>query len=380
MNATNPTMENLFSGGPPLKIEQRLGLVKPDDPGIMRRAWLVILIGWVPLLVLTAVEEVFLHKSSWRAFVLDFGIHGRFLLAAPLFILAESACLPTLSRTARHFLDSGIVRDEDRSRFDVAVRSTLRLLNSTLAEVLTVALAYGTAAAVRASVGIPNLTSSVAGLWQTWVSLPLLLVLFFGWIWRQLLWCRFMWRIARLDLKLIAAHPDQAGGLKFLGFALRGYCPLALALATIVAGGLANRLRDGVSPYDLRFFVIGLVLFVLVLFVAPFAVFVPVLRRLRGRGTLEYGALSCAVGQQFEAKWITNAKENVNSSALEAPDFSATTDLYQIASNVYQIRYLPLHARGIGELIVFTLIPIVPLVLFSVPLPVLVKSVKQILL
>jgi hypothetical protein len=220
---------------------------------------------------------------------------------------------------------------------------------------------------------------SAAGLWHAWVSLPLLFILFFGWMWRQFLWSRLMWRIARFDLKLIAAHPDQAGGLKFLGTALRGYQPLVFALSTIVAGGLANQVRAGASIYDLRFLVVGLVLIILTLFVAPFIVFAPALRELRARGSIEYGRLSSAVGHEFETKWIRQGSRNINSEALEAPDFSATTDLYQIASNVYQIRYLPLSSRAIAELIVFTLIPLLPVVLFAVPMDVLMQSLKQIL-
>jgi len=37
------------------------------------------------------------------------------------------------------------------------------------------------------------------------VSLPLLLVLFFGWLWRLFLWVRFLWCLSRLDLHLIPA-------------------------------------------------------------------------------------------------------------------------------------------------------------------------------
>src|SRR5262245_40381443 len=261
MSAKIPTMDHLFEGGPPLKIEHLLRLVKPDDTGITRGALIVALIAWAPLLVLTTVQEVLHHDGSLWEFMLDFGAYGRFLVAAPIFILAEAWCLPALGRIARHFLDFGIVRNSDSERFDTAVRTTRRLLDSTLAEVLTVVVAYAAAFGLRASVHLPNLprwtvqsagdglTLSAAGLWQLWVSLPLLFVLIFGWIWRQFVWSRLMWRIAQFDLRLIAAHPDRAGGLKFLGSALWSYCPLSLALGAIVAGGVANHLREGASIY-----------------------------------------------------------------------------------------------------------------------------------
>ena len=384
-------MDNLFEGGPPLKIEHLLRLVKPDNPGIARRALIVALISWGPLLVLTMFQELVRHNGSLWGFLLDFGAYARFLLAAPIFILAEAWCLPALGRVTRHFLDFGIVRDSDRGRFDTVVRATRRLLNSTVAEILTVVLAYVAAAALRISVNITNLPRwsvqpesnglvlSAAGLWQLWVSLPLLFILLFGWMWRQFLWCRLMWRIARFDLNLVAAHPDRAGGLFFLSLALWGYCPLAFALGVIMAGGLANQIRAGASIYDFRFLVVALLLIVLAFFVAPFLVFTPVLRGLRGRGTVEYGTLSCAVGHEFEAKWCNNGGGNDKSEALATPDFSATIDLYSTVSNVYQIRYLPLGPKEVGELIVFTLIPFVPVVLLSVPVDTLLRDLKQIL-
>ena len=200
MSATHGTMENLFAGGPPLKIEQRLGLVTPSDPCIARRAAIVFL-GWVPLLVLTVVEDVLLHKRASRSFLLDFGVHARFLLAAPILVLAEAWCHPALGRITSYFVKSGIVGGKDRERFDAIIQSTMRLLNSTLAEVLTFISAYALAVGVRIAWQIPLRALSAPEFWQTWVSLPLLFVLFFGWLWRQFLWCRFLWRnwTARLE-------------------------------------------------------------------------------------------------------------------------------------------------------------------------------------
>ena len=219
MNAANPNdppLDSLFDGGPPLKIEQRLHLVHQGDPQVSRRAWIVVLVGWVPLLVLATTQELLRHNGGLPDFLMDFAAYGRSLVAAPLFILAEAWCLPVLGRITRHFVEFGIVRDKDQERFDHQVQSTRRQLNSTLAEALALILAYGVAVALRLSIHLPNLPAwtlqaeglgvrlSPAGLWQLWVSLPLLLVLFFGWIWRQFLWCRLLWRLARLDLKLIA--------------------------------------------------------------------------------------------------------------------------------------------------------------------------------
>src|SRR5436853_454574 len=80
----------------------------------------------------------------------------------------------------------------------------------------------------------------------------------------------------------------------------------------------------GATIYDFRFFIIGLVLFVLVSFVAPFLLFSFTLRRLRIRGDAIYGRLSCDVCHAFEKKWL-NKDELNGRAALEVTDFSATT-------------------------------------------------------
>ena len=85
------------------------------------------LIGWVPLAVLAAAQGRALSADRAGSWLLDFGVHARSLIAAPLFILAESVCLPRLGNTVRHFLDAGLVTEMDRPRFDAIVTSTQRL-------------------------------------------------------------------------------------------------------------------------------------------------------------------------------------------------------------------------------------------------------------
>jgi hypothetical protein len=76
------------------------------------------------------------------------------------------------------------------------------------------------------------------------VSVPLLLLLLLGWLWRVLLWWRFLWLTARLDLRLIPGHPDLAGGLMFVGSSLRSFWLLSFALGAIAAGTVANRVTN----------------------------------------------------------------------------------------------------------------------------------------
>ena len=65
---------------------------------------------------------------------------------------------------------------------------------------------------------------------------------------------------------------------------------------------------------------------------------------------------------------------------LEAPDFSATTDLYQVVSNVYDMGTIPLDLKDLVPLAIATLLPFVPVALMAVPLDVLLRQLANLLL
>ncbi len=84
----------LFEGGPPNKLQAWLGLIRENRPRLLLRAMLVILLGWLPLAVLSFGHGDLLSHSGGTGFLAVFAAHARFLLAAPLLVLAEAVCLP----------------------------------------------------------------------------------------------------------------------------------------------------------------------------------------------------------------------------------------------------------------------------------------------
>ena len=48
--------QHVFDGGPPLRLQRSLGLVKPEQPRILRRALFSATIAWVPLALATAAQ------------------------------------------------------------------------------------------------------------------------------------------------------------------------------------------------------------------------------------------------------------------------------------------------------------------------------------
>lgn len=79
----------------------------------------------------------------------------------------------------------------------------------------------------------------------------------------------------------------------------------------------------------------------------------------------------------LEKKWFN---ERVGPHALEAPDFSATTDLYSIVAYSEGMRLLPFDLRTVVYLVIVSLLPIVPVVFMTIPLSVIIDEAAKLLL
>jgi hypothetical protein len=118
---------------------------------------------------------------------------------------------------------------------------------------------------------------------------------------------------------------------------------------------------------------------ILILFVAPLTVFTREILQTRRRGIFEYGALAGAVGRQMERKWLERGG-TVDDTSLDVQHFSATTDLYQLVSNVYQIKSVPLDLQDLIAVIVAVLLPFLPVLLYEIPLNVIIPDLMKLLL
>jgi len=380
----------LFEGGPPLGLLRRVGLVGVRQFGVIQRAAFVVLLGWLPLVFLSELQGLALHTGSAISLLRDAGVHARYLLAAPLLILAEAGCGRRLSATLSHFFEAGLIPDGERTRFDDAVASSSTLFNSSTAEIVIIALAYFLAATALVSLPTEQVPAwirpgsvvpvySLAGWWHILVSLPLLLIAILTWMWRLALWTRLLWLIARLDLHLIASHPDRAAGLGFLAISVRGFLVVTASFGLIAAGRSANIvLLGGALPTQQFALTVGMLLIVGALFVAPLLVFTPKLTKAWRDGALEYGTLAHRLGSAFEDKWLGGDK-GIEQTALEKPDFSATTDLYAITANVYALRLIPIDILSLVMLGSAMLLPFIPVALLAVPLDVIWSGVKSLL-
>jgi hypothetical protein len=391
MNTALHVDERLFDGGPPLGLERKLGLMRSSSDQRFRRALIAALFSWAPLAVLTVMREFGSGVPVGRSLLEDVAVHVRYLISVPLFILAEGDTIPRFSRIACHFFSSGVVGEKDWPRYSAAVDSTRRLLNSRAIEILLFLLAYVLVIVLVLVARIRELPAwqvdiagplgfSVAGLWHVFVSLPMLMILFVGWMWRIFLWWRFTTLISRIDLNLIPAHPDQFGGLRFVSISIRGYRLLAVAISSIVAGSEANlSLRTGQPYFGFKDAMIAVIVFIVVLSAGPLFMFLRNLRATKTQGIFKYGSLGREVGLEFERKWLVSSVK-CDSSTLKVADFSTMTDLYQVVGNVYQMKQVPLTWNSLNPIIVATALPFVPVALMAVPFKELLSNVVKLLL
>jgi len=110
----NPTTHceggfSLVAGGPTYRLKVWLGLIKPGLPGLAKRVALLILLTWVALLVVSALEGRALGHDVGMPFLHDFHAYSMYLVALLLLILAEAVLERDLPAVTAQFVRCGLV-------------------------------------------------------------------------------------------------------------------------------------------------------------------------------------------------------------------------------------------------------------------------------
>jgi hypothetical protein len=387
------TTESEFSlvlGGPLYQLYLRSRMLRPPLGLLRRRLVGFVLLTWVPLFVLSALEGQALGGVQ-LPFLKDLEVQARFLVALPLLILAEVLVHQRLAPAVRLFVEKGIVRPDDRARFDEIVASTMRLRNSLAIELGLIALVLigghyiWQELAIRADTWYAKATEqglrqSMAGNYFFWLSLPVFQFMLIRWYYRLLLWCRFLWRVSRLDLDLVPAHPDRAGGLGFLGINTYAFAPLLLSQSVLISAMIAGRiLYQGAQLQAFKVELAGALVFALLQALGPLIVFTPGLLAAKRRGLREYGLLADRYVREFDRKWVRGG------AAPEEPlvgsaDIQSLADLGNSMAVIREMRPVPFGKETVIQLAVVTALPLLPLALTVFPLDELIRRVVGVLL
>ena len=380
---------SLFAGGPLYQIAVRLGLVRGEST-LPRLGVALALLTWIPLLVFSALAGVSGLTSGGVAvpFVLGLGAHVRFLVAIPLFFAAEAWTGPRLGHFFEYLVESGIVLPEDRPSLDAAAAGATRLRDSVIAEAgLAVLSIIALVAGVRVDLtedvsswrtiaGVPTW----AGVWYAAVSLPIFQFLWWRWCWRVVIWTILLWRVSRLNLRLVATHPDLAGGLGYLGVAQGHFGTLALPLSAVLSASFAEQiLFDGRQLRAFLPLIVGHVFMTLVTFLGPLLVFTPRLLKVKRRGLREYGVVAAAYTHLFEAKWV-RGREAAGEPLLGSADIQSLADLANSFNIVRYMRLAPFGPALVIALVASAIVPMAPLLFLQFSPEELLRELVKVLL
>lgn len=378
---------SVVHGGPLFQLFLRAHLSSDALSLVARRIVTFVLITWVPLLILSALEGHLLRTSVAVPFLLDVETHIRFLVVVPLLLAAELVVHQRLLGVVRTFLERNLIPKAAMPRFDAAVISAFRLRNSLLAEVLLLAFVYAVGVLIvwrrytsldastwYASASGAGSRLASAGIWYAYVSLPIFQFLLLRWYFRLFIWIRFLWQASRIDLTLVASHPDQLGGLGFLATTVYAFSVLLVAHGAMLAAQIANRIfYAGATLPAFKVEIAVMLVLLMCLVFGPLLVFSPQLARAKRRGLNEYGTLAERYVRDFDGKWL-RGRAPEGESLLGSADIQSLADMGNSFTVVRTMRAAPITRDAVLQLAACVLVPLLPLLLTVMPLEELTKK------
>jgi hypothetical protein len=242
----------------------------------------------------------------------DILTHVRFLVALPVLILAEVVVHQRIRPIVKGFVERCVVTSEEIPKFYAAIDSAMRMRNSVIGEVALLVFVFTggiwiwwhqvalDVATWYASPQGGHMNLTLAGYWFAFVSVPVFQFILLRWYMRILIWFWFLLRVSLLKLRLLAAHPDRAGGLGFLGKSSYAFAPLLFAQGALLAGQIASLIfYEGDSLLSFKMMIVGFVGFFVVAVLAPLILFSPQLARAKREGLAEYGAFASLYVMDF---------------------------------------------------------------------------------
>lgn len=348
---------------------------------------IALLIGllWVPLALLTLVEGTFWGDAVAVPFLKDVVPQVRLLLAMPLLVAAHLVIDPGITEVVHNLQRSGVIPGGSKPQFDDALRELERGRDAVWPDVVMLVLAYllsfvlhpgydaliggNAASSWRWWTSGEEVGLTGAGYWYALVSAPVFQLILYRWVWRFLIWARFLFQVSRVPFTLHATHPDRSGGMGVLGRGQQTFVIVFVAFACVMASTVAHNIFiDGIKFHESRPEIMAFIAVCIVVIYSPLLFFVGDLYRARRRGLSEYGALGHRLSEAFYSQWIQGASSDVGAQLKSSPDPSTLADYAGAFDTVRQMRVIPVTFRGIVTVAIILAIPFLPLYLTEVSL------------
>jgi hypothetical protein len=383
---------SLVLEGPLYDAQRAARLMPPGRFGMGRRIALFVAIGWLPLALWALLNRRVFEGAVAEPMLQHFGVHVRFLVAVPLFLLAEPLAEAIGRGAVSYFLTSGLVPETERAAFTGAVERARQLMRSRVALTVIAGIVLTLAVTGTWTPRHPHelqwtLTADRAGLhpsfaswWFLWVSLPLYRLLLLSWLWRVVVLTVLLWRLSRLDLQLVATHTDRCGGLGFIERLPGAFAPVIAGTSIVLAGGWGHDvLYHGTPLASLRLPAALHLVLMLVLFLAPLLVFAPRLAALKRQSVLAYGALVGRHGRLVERRWLRGQAVD-DDGLLSAPELGPVADTLTLYQAVSGLRVVPIGKQALLTVVGAAVVPMIPVVAIQIPVKDQLLSVLKMIL
>ncbi|MGE6761483.1 hypothetical protein ACQKGO_25930 [Corallococcus interemptor] len=330
------------------------------------RIVVLVLVTWLPLLVLSLLGG---GPDVTRAFLRDVAVHVTCLVSLPVLIASERYIDLNLAAAVRQFVVSDLIDAKDLGTYERIATGVVRLRRSTVIEAGLLAVSFAASfvdlprfsfrpAWVHAE---PQGPLTLAGWWYLAVSMPIIRFLLLRWLWRGVLWARFLFKVSRLPLSLVSVHPDAAGGLGFLGTVQSSFSLIVFAVAsTLTAQRLSRAPSTDFTDYALHLFAFALLCLIVVF--APLMAFFRQLLGAKRRGDHHFSGVAAWHSRRFEQRWF-HSEVPQGLDPLGAPEFSSQTDLNTSFTTARGMRWFPVDIRAALAVVAAAMAPMVPLLL-----------------
>ena len=378
-------------GGPYYDLQQRIGLLRERALNAGRRAALLVGLAWVVPLLLSTFSGHAIGPAAARPFLLDLGAWARFFIAIGIFVLMERMVEERLRSHLRQFARAPLIAPGAQPAAAEAVVRVLRRRDLRLGELACVVAAYaitlsGVALALDAAasswlvtVGPEGARLTAAGWWCALVSSPLFWFLLLRWLWRHAVWGLLLRDLARLELRLVATHPDGAGGLAFIGHYPNAFAAFVFALSCVLGAAIARALlQGGLAAAAYGQLMAAWLVVVMILFGLPLLAFSRPLRRLKEATLL--AASSVATRRERAAE-----RELLGSNVSAAGDAEATAsgeipDASKLHAAARKLSTLLIARSALVPVAAAALLPLVAAGATQLPLKELLKLARSSLL
>lgn len=355
-----------------VKILDRLKLGVINSESVLKKIIFFSALTWLPLFIISLIQNNAFNPDITLPFLKDYESYVRFLIAIPAIFIAEKFINHQTSSSLVHFVESGIIAENNVGEYESLLNKYRRLSESKTLQIVIFIFSTLNVFFVKTFWGSLSDFSSwkydavsdsitAAGYWYTFISLPVIKYLIFRLFCRFLLWTWVLRKISKMDLNLIAIDPDKSGGLGFLGIVQSSFGFLGFAQAAIASAEVANKvIYSGVPLEDYRFslLVIPAVVFI---YLSPLLYFSRKLSKLKLEGIMIYSTLIHKYSNLFEDKWIRGNNIKDDESILGSGDVQSLADMGAAYEVVEKIRVFPITLNIFLFMLIMIALPFIPL-------------------